>query len=480
MLVGEEEKKEDDLSLLNHGNGHATHILGANNGRRQRSFSAVTTLAALSALFVAPLLLWDAYPAKKYQVLALLRHVELIWVALLHISVWPVVGITAALATCLVASSRASCRKGGSCSALLQRVLLTPKSSVHYKMPLLLSFTFSGLISTQSFLQMAFPSIVWNPAIWGGFRHKVYSPADIERNWRGGCFHEHHRQFGEHYYDDSNSGHDATSSTPSALSSSSSLLRSNTSSHKKQLQRRPLCLSEQQWSHLSSGTLSSRNAHDVATVRRGLQYLQTQSRGIVINALARNIRQSIPDLRLNIEGLVPLLGEHTKLSLVVFENDSVDGTREELMKWAEEVNLHPESSASSSSSRYNVDVIQCPPPNTDCKLNIIDRNEIYGGENKTASGVGKLGDFRQIVLEHVVKNYGDYSHMIVLDVDLGVSLSPLGIVHTLGLSSDEEGSGEDGQIRGDSQEKGGGVLVAEKYVVASAATQVWPGTFGTM
>jgi hypothetical protein len=183
---------------------------------------------------------------------------------------------------------------------------------------------------------------------------------------------------------------------------------------------------------------------------------------------------------LNIEGLVPLLGEHTKLSLVVFENDSVDGTREELMKWAEEVNLHPESSASSSSSRYNVDVIQCPPPNTDCKLNIIDRNEIYGGENKTASGVGKLGDFRQIVLEHVVKNYGDYSHMIVLDVDLGVSLSPLGIVHTLGLSSDEEGSGEDGQIRGDSQEKGGGVLVAEKYVVASAATQVWPGTFGTM
>lgn len=180
----------------------------------------------------------------------------------------------------------------------------------------------------------------------------------------------------------------------------------------------------------------------------------------MINALARNIKESIPDLRRNIEGLVPLLGAQTKLTFSVFENDSVDGTREELQRWAEEVN--PTDDTNNIDSRYNVDLIQCPPPNTDCKLNIIDRNEVSGGKNKTSSGVGKLGDFRQIVLDHITHNYGEYSHMIVLDVDLGVSISPLGILHTLGLMSE------------------GGDSLAEKFVVASAATQIWPGTFGTM
>ena len=298
----------------------------------------------------------------------------------------------------------------------------------------------------------------------------MYLPSDLKKDLKGGCFSV--QDGGDGFNDDGatfRSNEVAAKSVSSKKSSSTSLLRSSSSSSttNNNNDQQPLCLSEQQWSHLSSGTLSSHNPTDVATVHRGLSYLQSQSKGIVINALARNIKNSIPDLRRNIEGLVPLLGRDTKLSFVVFENDSVDGTREELSRWAEEVNPTPASNHGSSnsndSSRYNVDLIQCPPPNTNCKLNIIDRNDVYGGKNKTSSGVGKLGDFRQTVLDHIVQNYGTYSHMIVLDVDLGVSVSPLGILHTLGLMSEKSGDS-----------------LAEEYAVASAATQVWPGTFGTV
>jgi len=80
--------------------------------------------------------------------------------------------------------------------------------------------------------------------------------------------------------------------------------------------------------------------------------------------------------------------------------------------------------------------------------------------NPTASGVGKLGEFRQIVLEYIMgkEQYNDFSHMIVLDVDLGTSISPLGMLHTMGL--------ENG--------------IAQEHVVATSSSQVWPGTLGSI
>ena len=48
--------------------------------------------------------------------------------------------------------------------------------------------------------------------------------------------------------------------------------------------------------------------------------------------------------------------------------------------------------------------------------------------------------------------------MIILDADLGTSISPLGLLHTLGL--DDE--------------------IAQNHVVASSASQVWPGSFGSI
>jgi hypothetical protein len=73
------------------------------------------------------------------------------------------------------------------------------------------------------------------------------------------------------------------------------------------------------------------------TVQRGLDYLQKSSGGILINVIARNVADNIPALWQNMEGLLPFLGavystpsssNNKKLSLVIFENDSNDGTRE--------------------------------------------------------------------------------------------------------------------------------------------------------
>ena len=56
------------------------------------------------------------------------------------------------------------------------------------------------------------------------------------------------------------------------------------------------------------------------------------------------------------------------------------------------------------------------------------------------------------------ERYRDHSHMIILDVDLGTSLSPLGLLHTLGLDG----------------------APARDHVVTSSSSQVWPGTSRTI
>jgi hypothetical protein len=246
-------------------------------------------------------------------------------------------------------------------------------------------------------LQMGYPSLLWNPFLWGWY--KVYLPQGIGNAMAGACF------------------DDLTA-------------------------KQPLCLEEWQWDELSSGTLSSENLEDVQAVQRGYQYLQN-SGGLLINALARNVVDAIPALKLNMEGLSPLVKEN-KLALVLFENDSDDGTREALKLWAAQDNMG-----------YSVDLMGCGPQNPDCLLNIEDRYDSNLFINPKASGVGKLGEFRQILLEYITSQpkYEDYSHMVVLDVDLGTSLSPLGLLHTLGLKGD----------------------LAEDYVIASASSQVWPG-----
>ena len=63
-----------------------------------------------------------------------------------------------------------------------------------------------------------------------------------------------------------------------------------------------LCLPEDSWRILSSDALSSYNAEDVNSVKRGLQYAMEDSGGLIINVLSRDTVDSIPSLRNNVEG----------------------------------------------------------------------------------------------------------------------------------------------------------------------------------
>jgi hypothetical protein len=387
---------------------------------------------SLAVLVVMPLLMWDSYP-EDWGLLnpyPLLRHVEFVWSSCLHMSAWPIVFGTLLAAALMPRGGLGSTKfaqhgirgvgqgclgGGGKASAILSTVAANVTQS-NWKTSLVLSAIFNSLVIVNMTLQMGYPHIAWNPFMWGWYR--VYLPENISPSLQGACL-----DFQKH-----------------------------------SASRRPLCLSEAQWSELSSGKLSSYNPDDVLSVQRGLDYFQNKSGGIIINAIARNVADNIPALRRNIEGLVPFFGDDTtkgRLSLVVFENDSNDGTREMFQSWSDREKRRV------GGSRYAVDLMGCGPKNPNCELGIMDRYDNMNlFTNPTASGVGKLGEFRQILMEYILDKdeYANYSHMVVLDADLGTSLSPLGLLHTLGL--------ENG--------------ISQDHAVASASSQVWPGTMGTI
>eukprot|EP00591_Stephanopyxis_turris_P011962 CAMPEP_0195515878 /NCGR_PEP_ID=MMETSP0794_2-20130614/6784_1 /TAXON_ID=515487 /ORGANISM="Stephanopyxis turris, Strain CCMP 815" /LENGTH=388 /DNA_ID=CAMNT_0040644371 /DNA_START=1129 /DNA_END=2293 /DNA_ORIENTATION=- len=205
--------------------------------------------------------------------------------------------------------------------------------------------------------------------------------------------------------------------------------------------RLPLCLNEGSWNTLSSGKLSSHNKKDVKSVLNGLAYAREESGGLIINVMSRDTIDAIEPLRQNVEGLTPFFSE---LSVVVFENDSSDGSREAFKEWASEA------------EGYSVDLMECDEA-VDCKFGVSHRYDAKEAKDYfKSSAIGRMAEFRQRMVDYIVASptYADYSHMIVFDLDLSVSLSPLGVLHTLGELPNNP--------------------------VASAGRQVWPGSFGTL
>jgi len=378
-------------------------------------------LLSITALLVFPFLIWDGYPG-TINIYPLIRHAEMVWSSLLHTSIF-----TVAMGTFIAVAVLPSGReikpnkllllKGNNNADKLNVVLSDVKVNIlqsNWKTSLVLAIIFTTFGLLHMTLQMGFPHILWNPFMWGLYH--VYLPSNISKSLQGACL-------------------DFDKNPASS--------------------RRPLCLSEEQWIELSSGQLSSYNPDDVFSVQKGLDYLQNHSGGIIINALARNVADAIPALKENMAGLAPFFRDSQhKLSLVIFENDSKDGTRQELKVWADQ-------ESSRESPRYTVDLMSCGSKNPDCELGIVDRyDNVNLLKNPNSSGVGKLGHFRQTLLDYILNKdeYNDYSHMVILDVDLGVSISPLGLLHTLGLENN----------------------LAQHYAVASSSSQVWPGTMGTI
>lgn len=200
-----------------------------------------------------------------------------------------------------------------------------------------------------------------------------------------------------------------------------------------------LCLSNKEWEILSAGALSKNNIKDVRAVRNGQMFASRNS--IVVNVLARNINEHVEALRINIESIAPFF---KNVALVVFENDSSDGTRESFKKWSAESDIN-----------YKVDLMDCEGV-VDCKFKRKYRDDIELEDFDFSSAIGEMHTYRNMAINYIQKDpkYTDYSHLLVMDIDLEVSFSPLGILHTLGVHPD--------------------------HAVASSGRQPMPTSFGTL
>ena len=170
-----------------------------------------------------------------------------------------------------------------------------------------------------------------------------------------------------------------------------------------------MCLSDGAWDLLSGGALSPKRSEDVLHVERGVALAASST--IVVAALARDILSKVELFRLNVEALAPFW---KTTEVVVFENDSVDGTREALAAWA------------AAAVGYTVRVVECEE-SPGCRLK-------HGIWYHSKQGQNQLAVYRNRLLEDVLLHTSDpKAHLLVMDVDLGVSISPLGVLHTLGI-----------------------------------------------
>mmetsp|Transcript_8662 Transcript_8662/g.9561 ORF Transcript_8662/g.9561 Transcript_8662/m.9561 type:complete len:616 (+) Transcript_8662:152-1999(+) len=321
------------------------------------------------------------------------------WDGLLHVSNFLVLFVTLAVAvSCAhlleldqrMPKGRRDDKKYILCT--IGRWSITPKILGFF----LVSF-FSLLPTFGSVLQVVCPSLLWNPFLWGTYR--VYLPHELYQATLGVCL------------------------------------------GARSANNEPLCLSDENWNTLSSGSLSSRNPNDVEFVMKGIDYVMNKSGGIILNVMSRDTIESIIPLRENVEAFHRFV---PNLSVVVFENDSVDGSREAFKNWSED------------STGYTVDLMECEEV-FDCVFGQSHRYDSFEAKNFiTSSSIGKMGTFRQRMVDYIVESpeYKDYTHMIVVDLDLGISLSPLGILHSLGKSTERP--------------------------IASSARQPWPGSLGTL
>jgi len=419
---------------------------------------SASVAVSLGVIFGLPLSFYCIEPDSSSNLALSLRQVGIGWTALLHVSAWLLMVITAFVAFFLAQEAHHKALRNAYCSNAYCAANSASSSSDHPKWltkkafflcghcnkspsaaqsSLILSIVFTLAVLVQSNLQMIYPSWAWNPFLWGGYH--VYKPATMAQALEGLCLDSalaaatampFSQEITNRTLDSSRIG-----------TKSSHRLRSAASSLSSQPKSEQLCLTESKWKELSTEGLSSKVSDDIDVVLKGIQYTKNKSGGIIISIMSRDTIDAIPILRQNVEGLLPFL---SNLSVVVFENDSQDGSREAFYQWSSEV-----------SGKYIVDVMECEDA-PGCKFNIDHRDFSQDQAWEKSSAIGRMAEFRQRMVDYILTDskYKTFTHMIVLDLDLGVSLSPLGVIHTLGLFPD--------------------------HPVASAGRQVWPGSFGTI
>jgi hypothetical protein len=120
---------------------------------------------------------------------------------------------------------------------------------------------------------------------------------------------------------------------------------------------------------------------------------------IVFGALARDVTSTLDGMKTKIQGLGSLFKDYR---VVIFENDSTDGTRRLLQQWQTE---NPKIQL----------LTCCEDGNCECRLSVKNLHQV-GMES--IQRMDKLRHFRQRVLRHVQQHYNDYDYYMIIDFDL--------------------------------------------------------------
>lgn len=136
---------------------------------------------------------------------------------------------------------------------------------------------------------------------------------------------------------------------------------------------------------------------------KNLGYKNAKEKKVVFSFLVRNSSYHIKKMRLKIE----TLGKYfKKYHILIFENDSSDGTRNILKEWEKE--------------NKNLTILDCCTlGNCNCKLNW--KKATFDGVH-SKSRIDKMRMMREYMLNYVKKNFLDWDYSIVMDFDLEGSI----------------------------------------------------------
>lgn len=145
------------------------------------------------------------------------------------------------------------------------------------------------------------------------------------------------------------------------------------------------------------------------TISKG--YIKMKNTKIIFCGLCINIENTSSILKKRFEHLGSYFN---KYKVVIFENDSIDNTRNILKNISKENN--------------NFDLIECDDVE-DCKYNIIQAKD-HGvfSENR----MKKMVKYRNKLLNHITRYYNDYDIICMVDYDISGPIDINGIAHSFG------------------------------------------------
>jgi len=141
-----------------------------------------------------------------------------------------------------------------------------------------------------------------------------------------------------------------------------------------------------------------------STIQIGFETMRTKR--IVFGGLCMNSREKVPDILKRIKHLGSYFKEY---AFVVFENDSSDGTREELEK-------------------YGVTLVPCHE-DSNCKLK--QKGAVQHGATSEMR-MKKMADYRNRLINCISEKYGTYDCVCILDLDIVGPVDVRGFAHSFG------------------------------------------------